>query len=291
MAVTSGFFNSLNGDRTYNADQMSEYFRGILRDGVVQNYGGGLQVVAGSGMNVNVRTGRAYIDSKWMEADAVEVLSISTAHATLGRYTAIVVHLDASARQMTLEAIDGTPASSPAKPVITSTSTDKYLVLAYVLVPAGSTAITAQNVTDNRANTAECGYVSGLVDQVDTSTLFTQWQAAYAQYYDDQTAAFNAWFASLQQTLGINTYLKEYRTRRSLNGSSLTIPLDNTAIAADYTYASTDVIHVYINGLLAREVADYTLDRAGSPPTITPVPTKAGTEIQIVIYKAEFGLS
>lgn len=32
MAVTYGFFNSVNGDRKYNADQMSSYFEGLVTD-------------------------------------------------------------------------------------------------------------------------------------------------------------------------------------------------------------------------------------------------------------------
>ena len=47
MSITSGFFNSVNGDRTYNADQMSTYFKGLIGSGVYENVGGALQVLAG----------------------------------------------------------------------------------------------------------------------------------------------------------------------------------------------------------------------------------------------------
>ena len=39
MSVTSGFFNSLNGDRRYNAEQMSSIFDGIINDGIFANIG------------------------------------------------------------------------------------------------------------------------------------------------------------------------------------------------------------------------------------------------------------
>lgn len=39
MAVTYGFFNSVNGDRKYNADQMSSYFDGLVTDGVYEKIG------------------------------------------------------------------------------------------------------------------------------------------------------------------------------------------------------------------------------------------------------------
>ena len=93
MALTYGFFNSIDGDRTYNADQMSQYFKGLVSSGVYESVGGALQVIAGNGMTVNVQTGRAIVYQKWMESDAVETIAISAAHAILNRYTAVVVRL------------------------------------------------------------------------------------------------------------------------------------------------------------------------------------------------------
>ena len=66
MAITYGYFNSVNGDRTYNADQMSEYFDGLVSNGVYESVGGALQVTAGSGMTVNVASGRGIINCKWL---------------------------------------------------------------------------------------------------------------------------------------------------------------------------------------------------------------------------------
>ena len=70
MAITYGFFNSMGGDRTYNADQMSEYFSGLISDGVFENVGDALQVIPGDGMTAKVKTGRAIIKCKWLENDA-----------------------------------------------------------------------------------------------------------------------------------------------------------------------------------------------------------------------------
>ena len=59
MAITSGFFDSVSGDRTYDADQMSTYFEGLISDGVYENVGDRFAVTsANSGMNINVGAGR-----------------------------------------------------------------------------------------------------------------------------------------------------------------------------------------------------------------------------------------
>ena len=267
MAITSGFFNSLDGDRKYNAEQMSEYYRGIISDGVVQNYKNALQVQENSGMDINVLPGRAYIDSRWMEVDATEILTITSSHVTLNRYTAVVVKLDMNNREMILTTVDGTAASTPTKPNVVDTETVKYLILAYVYVGAGATAITQANITDNRANTAQCGYVSGLINQVDTSVLFEQWEAGYAQamaemedWQADMQEQFEDWFETLTGQLQVNTYIEEYTKQRTLTPNAPNVALNMSG----YVYSAEDIIYVYLNGLLCVKNTDYTIDTSGS---------------------------
>lgn len=293
MSVTYGFFNSLNGDRTYNADQMSEYFEGLISNGVCQNYGGGMQVLAGSGMQVAVQTGRAYIDSKWIKLDAVENVTINQSHLTLNRYTAVCVKLDNTNRQMELVTIDGDPGTDPVKPTPNNSGSSKYLVIAYVYVPANVSAIQQQNITDTRMNTSLCGFVSGLIDQVDTTTLFLQWEAAYDAAMADMTnwqtqmkSEFDAWFSTLTEELGINTYVDRYtKTVELSTGSSTTIPLDMEG----YTYGDTDMIDVYINGLIGAMGEDYTISVTGTTARVIPTAKAIGTEVTINAVKSRIG--
>lgn len=287
MAVTYGFFNSINGDRVYNADQMSQYFDGLITNGVYESVGGALQVLAGTGLSVNVQTGRAVINCKWIRNDAVLTLPITQAHSVLNRYTAVILRLDVSGRLVEITTKDGTPASTPTKPAMETSSTVVELCLAYVYVAAGATSISQADITDTRPSSL-CGWVTGLIQQVDTSQLFLQWQTAYQEYYDDMTAQFDAWFAALTQQLNVNTYVDKYEKRTVLqSGASNIIPMDMTG----YTYDSDDIISVFINGLLGASGIDYTLDTSGSTPTIQPNATAAGTEVQIIVYKSRIGFN
>lgn len=287
MAVMYGFFNSINGDRVYNADQMSQYFDGLITNGVYESVGGALQVLAGSGLAVNVETGRAVINCKWIRNDAVLTLPITQAHSVLNRYTAVILRLDVSGRLVEITTKDGTPASTPTKPAMETSSTVVELCLAYVYVAAGATSISQADITDTRPSSL-CGWVTGLIQQVDTSQLFLQWQTAYQEYYDDMTAQFDAWFAALTQQLNVNTYVDKYEKRTVLqSGASNIIPMDMTG----YTYDSDDIISVFINGLLGASGIDYTLDTSGSTPTIQPNATAAGTEVQIIVYKSRIGFN
>lgn len=287
MAITYGFFNSSNGDRKYNADQMSQYFKGLISSGVFENVGGALQVIAGTGMTVQVKTGRAVIDYKWVENDAVLNLDITQSHGALNRWTAVVVRLDVTNRLITITTKDGTAASNPTKPSMDNTSTTKEICLAYVYVAAGVTSISQADITDMRPSSL-CGWITGLINQVDTSELFIQYQTAYEGFLSEMTEDFDEWFETLTDQLNVNTYIKEYSKQVTFNGTS-----GENAIALDmtgYTYRADDVIRVHINGLLGVADTDYTLSTSGTP-TITTQATASGTVVDIEVLKSKIGFA
>lgn len=157
MAITSGYFNSVNGDRKYNADQMSEYFEGIINEGVCQHIDGGLAVTAGTGLSVNVAAGKAFIGKKWIRNDASLTLTISAASASYARIDAVVLRRNNTTRTCQIVVKSGTPAASPAAPTMTRNSTTYEMALAYVNVAANATSVT---VTDKRADTTVCGWAT-----------------------------------------------------------------------------------------------------------------------------------
>jgi hypothetical protein len=169
MAVTYGFFNSVNGDRKYNADQMSEYFRGIVSQGVFQHLDSGMAVSAGTGLSVSVAAGRAIIQNRWVQNSAALNLTISDASETYGRKDAVVIRLNKSSRAISIAVKTGTPAASPVAPSMTRDETTYEMALAYVNVAAGASSVT---VTDKRSDSSVCGWASvaqatsGEVDQM-----------------------------------------------------------------------------------------------------------------------------
>ncbi len=288
MASTYGFFNSLNGDRTYNADQMSEYFKGLVSDGVYENVGGALQVLARVGMDIGVQSGRAIIDCKWFDNDGVTITAISAAHATLNRWTAVILRLSYEYRYVGIATKDGTPATNPAQPTMENSETTKELCLAMIYVPAGATSITQANITDMRPSSM-CGWVTGLVQQVDTSKLFLQWQSAYQAYYDEMTAQFDAWLSALTEQLQVNTCIEEYEKREILNGSaSNIIPLNMDG----YSYENTDIFQVFFNGLMTSENYDWYLDTTAKPVRLhCNLPNFGKDVVNVKILKSKIGFA
>ena len=296
MALTSGFFNSISGDRVYNADQISSMFEGLISDGIDEDVDDAYQVTASSGMTLNVGTGRAMVNSKWAKNTSPIAVTINPAHVLLDRYTAIVLRLDISGRTISVATIDGEASSTPAKPSIVRNGTYYDLLLAYVSVHAGATSIAQGDIEDQRANTTYCGWVTGLITQVDTSTLFLQWQTAYEAFFeqmvawkDAQQEAYESWFDTLTQDLQVNTYIVKYHKFVSLaDTDSRVITLD----IDDYSYDSHDVFIVSLNGLKANEGTDYTLNSQVYPPQITMNYTPVAGESQdvdILIMHSKIG--
>lgn len=180
MALESGFFNSVNGDRLYNAEQMSRYFENILSNGIFKRLENCLKVSASSGMALTVAAGAGLINCRWFRSMTPETVTIPTAHAVLPRFDIVVARLNTSdeVRAITLEVISGTPAETPTAPDPVRTASIHDLVLALVYVPAGAMAITEANLTDVRENEWYCGYVHSLVDTPVQKSYNTRYVAA-----------------------------------------------------------------------------------------------------------------
>lgn len=108
-------------------------------------------------------------------------LTLTAADPVRTRIDRVVLRYDAAARQTRLQVLEGTPDSaSPTAPAITRTALVYDLCLAEITRPAGSTAITAANLTDTRADEDICGVMRDGVTGIPTAQLIAQWRAAQA---------------------------------------------------------------------------------------------------------------
>lgn len=192
MAWTYGFFNSVNGDRLYNAYQMSSIFEGLISNGVYESVGNKLAVRPNSGMTIQISTGRGWFNKHWVNNDSDIMLTLEGSDVILNRYCAVCIRVDDtdSGRKAEPYLKYSDFATTPVKPSMTRTETINEYCLAYVYIKAGATAITAADIIDTRSNQSLCGWVHGLIDQLDSNTLFEQY-----------TAIFNEWFNGLQDVI------------------------------------------------------------------------------------------
>ena len=299
MAITYGFYNAIKQsdgtyDRVYNSEQISNMFEGLVTSGVYESVGDALIVKEKSGLTVEVGTGRIVMsDGKWMKNDAKLDITLAAAHLTLNRWSAIVVRADRTNRTITIVEKAGTPATNPTKPATTVSQTIEEKCLAYVYVGKGVTAITQANITDVRADASLCGWVTGVVKQVNTSELFLQYQSAYEQqlatmqaWQTTQQAAFDTWFSALTDQLQVNTYIQKYHKVIDMGSSNGVFPLD----MAGYTYETSDVLFINVNGVMLTEAYDYLLDTSKTPVEIhTNANLDAENILEITVLKSKIG--
>ena len=211
MSLTYGFYNSLNGDRKYDAVQFGQIFDGIINDGVFMSIGGKLMVTASTGMKVSVATGRAWFDSTWTYNDAIMVLDIPASEVLLNRMDAVVLEVNATdtVRTNTIKVIKGTPATTPIAPTLTNSGKIYQHPLAYVYVAAGASSLSQSNIT-NKVGTSDCPFVTGILETMDIDDLVAQWGSEWDEFMSASETEFDGKITSW--TAEWNAYKNEQQT-------------------------------------------------------------------------------
>lgn len=172
MAITSGFFDSVNGDRKYTAQQFGNLFVGIISDGVFSGVGGGMKVEARSSQ-VYINSGRAWCRGTWIDNDNYASLNVpANTHPNYSRYDAVVLTFDSSSsvRRNSIDYISGTAAATPLKPSLKNDSLTKQMPLCYIFRPANSTTITQSNI-ESTIGTSACPYITGPLKTIDVTDV------------------------------------------------------------------------------------------------------------------------
>ncbi len=250
MALRSAFFNSVGGDRKYQAGRFAEYFASFIGNGVFPNPSSSLQVMAGEGMAVKVKPGRAWINGYILINDDDYILELNVADGVLDRIDRIVARYDVVDREIRLEVKKGDFASAPVVEELQRDADAYELALADVYVGHGAVSIGQGSITDRRLDGEMCGVVHGTVDQVDVTTLYNQYTQGFEAKKEEFEQAFMAWFDTIQDVLDeeaagnllnlINEHKSETASLASLghvNHAVLGTTLDTTWAGSEAPYS------------------------------------------------------
>lgn len=198
------FFNSTAEDpREYLASEFAEYFNRFLSDGLyTENGQAGLKVTNGSGLSVNVATGYAFVRGYMYHNDASLAKALDASDAMLDRIDRIVLRFDEVAREIRIQVKRGTPASSPQVPALEDSTYVKELGLAQIRVRRNASTISASDIVDERLTSA--GLVSSLIE-IPAQEMWDVWDGEL----DQIKQAWQDWFNSIQNTLGIRVMIGE----------------------------------------------------------------------------------
>lgn len=200
MSFASGFFNSVDHDRLYDATDISRLFDGLIRDGIFASIGDCLVVKQSNQMNVTVGTGRAWFNHTWSYNDALYPVTIPPSEILMDRIDAIVLEINSveSVRANSIKLIKGTPASTPTKPALTNTKEVHQYPLAYVKVGKEVTSIRQADI-ENCVGTSVCPFVTGILEVISIEQLIPQWKDILNRFVEENTANFNTWMNGEKQ--------------------------------------------------------------------------------------------
>ena len=193
----------LNGV-TYDAEDVSTYL--CTRTSGVYAKDSNYAVSVTGARQITVAPGLAWInydDFKGVSACSREAVNliVPDADSTLPRIDRVVLQFDTAANLTAVKLKPGTPAAAPEPPAILQNHNQYELGLCTVSVPAGSSVVTAADITDTRADDAVCGVMRDSVTGIPTAQLQAQALAIMTQLSTElhtKLAALDAAIAAVE---------------------------------------------------------------------------------------------
>lgn len=164
-----GFYNSrkVNGadDRVYTAEDLRRPYDTVYSDGILPQPDGTagttLQVTATSGMGIAVGIGHAKLGGAWFENTAIYGITLDTA-GSADRYDCVIIRNDDTEAvrepSIYIKSLDHIPTVAD----LTRSEQIYEICVAYVLVKALSSSISASNIVDTRTDGSLCNVMSGV---------------------------------------------------------------------------------------------------------------------------------
>lgn len=180
----SSFFNSVGGDRKYNAADWAAYFASFIGNGVSAKPDDCLKVLPGDNVSVAVSPGAGWINGYYYVNTSKLILELPTPDGALPRIDLIVLHWSLSGRWIKAMVKPGIPASKPVPRSLQRDGDSYELALAEVYVVAGATSIAVQMITDWRKNSTLCGLSSSILSDGHTHESATQAKAGFLSVAD-----------------------------------------------------------------------------------------------------------
>ena len=198
---------------TYDADDASGYLSTRLSG--VYSADEDFTVTANGDLTVSVSAGQAWVRPARFRGRSIimeqpETVTLTAADAVRSRIDRLVLRYDAAAKKTSLTVLTGTPDSaSPTAPEITRTALVYDLCLADIRRPAGSTEVTAADITDTRTDEAVCGLMRDGVTGIPTETLLAQYTAILTAMQQSGNAQLQQLAESIKAVDSGSFYTKE----------------------------------------------------------------------------------
>lgn len=198
MALTYGFYNSLNHDRVYDANDFGSIYDGVINDGVFMNIGTGFVVKANGSNTLKVGIGRAWFNGTWTYNDSILSMTAPPSDVLYKRMDALVIEVNKTTRINDIRFVQGTPATNPVAPRLTKSTYVNQYPLCYITRYANTEIINQADVR-NMVGTAECPWVTGILKTISMSELIGQWENELDLFVQGEEREFTNWSTQKKQ--------------------------------------------------------------------------------------------
>ena len=214
----------LNGV-TYDAEDVSTYL--CTRTSGVYAKDSNYAVSVTGPRQITVAPGLAWInydDFKGVSVCSREAVNliVPDADSTMPRIDRVVLQFDTAANLTAVKLKPGTPAAAPEPPAILQNHNQYELGLCTVSVPAGSSVVTAADITDTRADEDVCGVMRDGVTGIPTAQLQAQALAIMTQLSTELHTKLDALDAAIAAVESGNFYTKSEADKKF--GTPYTLP-------------------------------------------------------------------
>lgn len=202
MSVTSGFFDSVNGDRKYNAEQMSSIFDGIVTDGIFQNIGRAFFVQSIGGNDITVEVGRAWFNHCWIFNDSVLRITMPDSNVLLDRIDAVAIEInhEQGVRAGTIKVIQGEASRTPQWPAMVKSRLVNQYPLCYIYRSPNTQSFNQSYIT-NTVGTSGCPYITGILQTQNIDNVVAQWTSQFNDWNNQKKREFISWFEQIKNLL------------------------------------------------------------------------------------------
>lgn len=172
--VRSGFYDAVNGDRLYSAEDMNNVFYNYFGNGVLvkSTSDNALKVISGGGSVIQIYSGNAIFGRRWFISDSFHGFTIPTNAAEYARIDSVIARVDnrLEGRVGKLVYITGEADGSGDPPAINQTDGVLEYRIANIKVPINSAI--PEEIYDLRG-TDECPFIMAMDSFFDTWRMIT----------------------------------------------------------------------------------------------------------------------
>lgn len=185
------FFDSIDGDRIYDAQDFRDWMHHMFSEGVSVN---DFFVSPAGGMSLTVPGGYVHIRGASKTFSDDTTVTLDAPDTALGRIDAVVLELDVPAKAIEIKTVSGAASETPTAPEILRNNNVWQLVMAYVHVRPGAAEITDADVEDTRMDRNKCGYLIRSACDNDMSEVIAIYDETVGDIIANTTGSFSTWF-------------------------------------------------------------------------------------------------